>query len=388
MLRIGVMTRPSMLPIVAVMLILCASASAQRPFANPSLKRVDRAISRSAGYLERICSPEGEFIYEVDALSGKESDSYNIVRHAGAMYSLGMLRGVHNNSQVNAALARSATYLRKNYVGPGILPGQLAVWSKPLPLLSTAELGATGLGLVALIEARRASPRSVSLYDLQRLGRFLLFLQREDGSFIHQYRPDTGPRSDWQSLYYPGEAALGLISLYEVDHSHVWLAAAGKALSYLAESRAGSYEVPPDHWALIATAKFLPYCANGEYAPSRGKLLYHAVQITRALLKAQQNRTDDPALDGAFDPNGRIAPTATCIEGLLAALSFLPKDTELRATIEASAARGVEFLLQAQITSGPYAGGMPRAYIYSTPSKIPIRIDYVQHSLSAWIQYQ
>ena len=33
--------------------------------------------------------------------------------------------------------------------------------------------------------------------------------------------------SDSQVLYYPGEATLGLISLYEIDHSKQWLTAAG-----------------------------------------------------------------------------------------------------------------------------------------------------------------
>ena len=38
------------------------------------------------------------------------------------------------------------------------------------------------------------------------------------------------------------------------------------------------------------------------------------------------------------------------------------------------------FLLNAQITTGPYAGGMPAA-VSSDPHALEIRIDYVQHAL-------
>jgi hypothetical protein len=133
----------------------------------------------------------------------------------------------------------------------------------------------------------------------------------------------------------------------------------------------------------------LPYCTHGECSTSRDELLRYAIQICNRLLSAQQNQPDNPALNGAFDQGGRISPAATCIEGLLATLEFLPKeDIDLRARIQTATTRGVVFLLRAQITSDPYVGGMPQAYIFGAPSEIPVRIDYVQHSLSAWIRYK
>jgi hypothetical protein len=50
--------------------------------------------------------------------------------------------------------------------------------------------------------------------------------------------------------------------------------------------------------------------------------------------------------------------------------------------------------LRAQIASGPYAGGMPQTVLGdgSNPQDSgrgsDIRIDYVQHALSAWLRYQ
>ena len=106
--------------------------------------------------------------------------------------------------------------------------------------LRTRVWGLRGSGWSRWLSLTSARPNAVPLAELQGLGRFIVFLQRSDGSFASKYRPAGGPVEDWDSLYYPGEAALGLVSLYEVDHSRQWLIAAGKALSYLARSRVAS----------------------------------------------------------------------------------------------------------------------------------------------------
>ena len=64
----------------------------------------------------------------------------------------------------------------------------------------------------------------------------------------------------------------------------------------------------------------------------------------------------------------------------------------MRASIDA----GVQFLLNAQLRDGPYAGAVPRA-IQRLPSEpatskfnrraTEVRIDYVQHAMSAWMGY-
>jgi hypothetical protein len=297
----------------------------------PSPADVDRAITLAAGYLERACGPDGRFAYSVNINSGQQSDSYNIVRHAGAIYAFATLQHSKPDQHAIDAMVRAASFLRQNYIGPNVHPDQLVVWSKPLPSSSAADLGATGLGLVALTAVEQAKPYSVPLQQLQALGRFLLFLQRSDGGFASKYRAESGPVDNFQSLYYPGEAALGFLDLYEIDHSPVWLTAAARALSYLARSRTTLSDVPPDHWALIATARLLPYFAQSASPASREELIQHAIQICQSLMKNQLRNPGNQALDGSFDPTGRTGPTATRMEGLLAALEFLP-DGSLRTT--------------------------------------------------------
>ncbi len=234
----------------------------------------------------------------------------------------------------------------------------------------------------------RCNSRTFRLEQLQSMGRFLLFLQKDDGSFVHKYRVESGPVQDWDVLYYPGEAALGFVALYEADHSRDWLVAAGKALSFLAKSRARLSTVPADHWALMATAKLLLYCDQISCpGSSREELVNHAIQICNSIVPEQFRGSVAAGINGAFDPTGRTAPTATRLEGLLAASEFL-KPSELRTKVEAIIERAVAFLLRMQITSGLYSGGIPGAFATKSLDSSEIRIDYLQHTLSAWLRYQ
>ena len=258
-------------------------------------EQISHAIGSAADYLEQHCDGGGRFAYLVDTNSGEISPSYNIVRHAGAIYALGMLDAFHSDSSAENALVHAADFMRANYLAPEGRSHALAVWSGPAPANRLAELGAAGLGLVALTSVEQARPNAIPLAELQSLGKFVLFLQKSDGSFYSRYYADNGIDHDWQSLYYPGEAVLGLVSLYELDHSRKWLVAAGKGLAYLAESRAGLQEVPPDHWALIATAKFLRYYEQIECPVSRAELVQHAARICDRFFvsKSRAHRTPD-----------------------------------------------------------------------------------------------
>jgi hypothetical protein len=351
----------------------------------PTREQISQAIALSGGYLERACGPDGKFVYEITTPFGEQTSSYNIVRHAGAMYALALLNRSRPDRKAVDAMVRAANFMRQNYIGQDAHSGQLVVWSEPTGPHSEASLGATGLGLVALTETRKVAPNAIQLQELQALGRFALFLQRDDGSFASKYSTETGP-GDWDSLYYPGETALGFIGLYEADHSRRWLTAAAKALLYLARSRAKLSPVPPDHWVLIAMARLLPYCDKASCPVSRDELLEYARQVCNSIVHDQLRNPVAP-MDGAFDVTGRTGSVATRMEGLLAALEFLPID-EFRARVEAATGRGIAFLLRAQIKSGPYAGGVPSAFLTGAPGTSEIRIDSIQHALSAWVRYQ
>jgi hypothetical protein len=381
-----------------------ASNSAGPTHIDPILLR--NAIHLSAAYLNRNCNDEGRFEYRINIRPDVEpKPKYNILRHAGAIYALAMVAQSYPEEGTLDSIERSVRFLMKESVAPcPRADGLLAVWSyskaagRKAP--DQAKLGGTGLALVALLSVEKIKPGTTSLEDLRKLGRFLLFMQKPDGSFYSKYIPGKGGRDDsWTSLYYPGEAALGLIMLYEQDPSPKWLQAAANAIAYLARIRSGRATAEADHWALLATAKLLPVYNRCKQPLPPEAIQHHAVQICKGILLSKIQFPENTLQYGCLTADGRIASTATRLEGLQAAITFLPEDAViLRKHITSAIHQGIVFLLRSQIRSGKYAGGFTRA-IRPLPSKHPlysesfnkrsseIRIDYVQHALSCMIQY-
>ena len=276
----------------------------------------------------------------------------------------------------------------------------LAVWSDGAithsPGPRQAKLGGSGLGLVALASYEQLEPGSIPLEEFRALGRFIVYLQKPDGNFHSKYIPsEGGPSDQWTSLYYPGEAALGLVMLYELDPDPLWLESASKAIGYLAESRQTQTEVPADHWALLATSRLM--ALQTELPLERLTLINHAIQICGSILQDQVDHSQATECIGGFDPHGRTTPTATRLEGLLAALKCLPENYFAYGRVKASIPPAIQCLLRAQVSAGPQRGAVPRAMrprvgeskaIASFNQRATeVRIDYVQHALSAWIEY-
>lgn len=387
--------------LIVVLLFSCGTKEERVLFSTEELRT---AIENSARYLVRNTREDGMFNYRVNMdprISGTRK--YNILRHAGTIYAMARYYQLHPDEQVRSAMERAGRYLQERAIGP--LPGKedlLAIWSKPevngggSPL--QAKLGGTGLGLVALTGLEKVTPGFTPLDDLRKLGRFIVYMQKEDGSFYSKYVPSRGGRNDdWESLYYPGEATLGLLMLYEMDPSDLWITSAARALGYLAHGRRGESDIPVDHWALLATERMVPLMDEGDLPVTREQLIYHARQICEVILEGQVADTTRPMYRGGFDKDGRTTPTATRLEGLLATLALLHKDRAMRKRIESAVHSGVAFLLRAQISGGEFAGGMPRAIGKLPENKAvmrsfnrraaEVRIDYVQHALCAMMQY-
>lgn len=366
-------------------------------------KELERAIDECAKYLVRMCDAEGKFTYRVNIDPTVEvKPRYNMVRHAGTIYSLVDYYHWKNDQQVLDAVNRALGFMKKKGIGPVPESGGLsAVWSPPELEGRTGEpmqakLGGTALGLVAAIGVEKINPGIISLDELTQMGRFIVFMQKEDGSFYSKYIPYIGGREDsWTSLYYPGEAALALVMLYVRDGSPVWLNAALHAVGYLAKIREPEDQVEADHWVLIATEMLLDHYEKTDKSVSRDLLEKHAFKIVSCIMRNRPYIPDTSPLHGMLISEGRTTPTATRLEGLLAMFDVVNNTPSMEPDKVAEAIRGgIAFLVRSQIREGEFKGGIPRAIrrepdapLYYNDRATEIRIDYVQHTLSAMIRY-
>ncbi|ABW66294.1 hypothetical protein [Desulfosudis oleivorans] len=387
---------------VILLFLLCCVAACNRPDATEKdgHEPVRQAVTMAANHLADQVTKNGQFVYQ-NNLNPKVrvAPGYNILRHAGTIYAMAMYDAAWPDKRVRAAMVKAGRYLQKEAVSP--VPGKKnmsAVWSLPevnktgAPV--QAKLGGTGLGLVALLSIEAVSPGFTPMARLGDLGRFILYMQKPEGNFYSKYIPGSGgPDDSWTSLYYPGEAAFGLVMLYEKDPDPAWLDGAVRALTFLADSRRGAVSVPEDHWALIATERLLALSEPAAVPEGTKDLLTsHAIQIcTRMVDRYENSRKPGRKFASALS----TTQVACTLEGLQAALALLPPDHLLRPRMRTVIEEGITFLIDAQVADGPHRGAIPRMAGGSGapltgaggPKATEIRIDYTQHALSALVRY-
>ncbi len=386
--------------IVLVFLLSGASAARLPPDDTATtVARLSSFVDLGTSYLTRVTHTAtqdpnnvGKFTYiaylnqELPVDFHGPPSEYNLLRHNGAIYSLGLSYHRQPNDEVLESMKRAVDFLKSKAIGPvpdsdaqitdddnvyekqPHIPNLLAAWEtnavtgdddgKP-----TAKLGGAGLALIALVSLNEILPGTTDLDYMRQLGSFIRYMQHDDGSFTCRYKPHKGGKDDsWTSLYYPGEAALGLLYLASVEdndeYRNKWVETATKALLYLETLRRTQKlsHVEPDHWALLATARLLPLLdkTTSDY----WRVYQHGVKVVQSMLSVLtseelvQNR-------GCHTADGRTCPTATRLEGLLAALTFVEKDelfvVDWEPRVELLRDRmlyfiqlGVDFLLQSQ----------------------------------------
>lgn len=353
--------------------LLAAGGAAASPAALREAD-VSVALHAAADSLSARIDAEGRFHYRLSA-DGSALPGYNVVRHAGALWALQDYHRDHPEPALAEALSRASRWLETCCLRPLPRWPFEAVWSGPEGEPEEAKLGAAGLALAAwngLAEQGLAHPAPPRLH---RLAQFIVYLQKPDGHFHSKYR-DGRRRDRWVSLYYPGEAALGLLAQHRREPDPRWRGSAQAALLALARDRLASGQYPADHWALIATAAL----AKIE-APVPDALLDHVDGVLAPLLDAQL-----PA--GDFGHARRSAPSATRLEALAAALQLGDPETAAWQAQWQAFERGTAFLLRLPQTEGPYPGALPRAAADSTDRRRgELRIDDTQHVLSVWLAW-
>src|SRR6185503_6656751 len=245
-----------------------------------------------------------------------------------------------------------------------------------------AKLGANGLALLALVTQAEIDPPSGDRVSAERLANQIVAMQNRDGSF-RSYHPVRGDEPEGSvSLYYPGEAILGLVRLYGLNGDRSLLVAARRGADYLIQSQKKSGSLPPDAWLMQALEALHKTRRDRPYAE-------HAVVLAEAMVADQYTDVDPVGFTGGFRPGvPRSTPAASRAEGMLAAYRLAVSIGDSRASgIAASLKASARFQLTQQF-NGPnsfYLENAERAAggFRASITSMRIRIDFVQHNVSS-----
>lgn len=349
-------------------------------------------IGMSMGYIDRNMLEDGRFEYRknVDPELGYDNTIYNSLRHAGVLYSMYMYEKYGLVNKYKEDRIKSSKYFVKRYIKktPENNYCVISIPEEEQIRIPIAKSGAAGVALCAL--SNLAAEGHIKLEILQGLGDFLLSLQNEDGNIYAYYDLKKHEiNKEAEAIFYPGEAAAGLIYLYEADPQEKWLNGAKKALMYLAKTRKPmELDIPFDHWSVLAIEKL--FKANLVTPEEKATFKAYAEQMAVPTLSKQITNPNNSYF-GAFQDNIMPCSLGTIMEGL-ASIYFCTDNDTLKKVLFKSLNIGCRFLSQVQVKTGVQAGGLPNSANWVragvTPNASVIRIDNVQHVATGWLKYQ
>ena len=354
-----------------------------------------------ARYLVAQIAPSGRYVYERHLASGRASDPsvpgpYSIPRHAGTTYFLAEAYRITGEEFLREPIERAFGHLQELILAGGcVRPG--ADGARMACVIDrgdvTAALGSTALTVVALVEYQRATKDTRYLELARDLTAWILFMQRPDGSFAHQYDVASGVRDEkTQLFYYSGEAALALARMHLVTGDARYADAAERALDWLVDWYdffLGGFLYGEEHWTCIAAEALFP---------ARTKVKYRQFcDGYGAFLRAQQpepgDHPDQDDLAGAYGLTPFVMPyntpagsrTEAMISAYLLGRHQGAPDERIREQILAA----LHYVLRQQIRpesdwNVPLAVG--QGAVPASPIERNVRIDFVQHVCSAMIR--
>ncbi len=355
---------------------------------------LENSILLSMLYLSHNVNENGRFTYRNSTDESKvySDKHYSSLRHAGTLYSMILCENLINNSVLKRKRLFASEYLIKNYV-KRVDDTKYAIVSKPYeesPVL-VATSGGTGLGLIALCGL--VSDGFVRLTTLQKMGNFLVYMLSKKGEFWASYEYGKKSKSNvYYARYYAGQASLGLLHLWEVDKNQKWLKTAKKSLLHQAEKteKIPDVDMKFDHWGVIAIKKLFEIEDNKLKDEERAALLNYVTKNVKGLLCKHIFDKEDGDI-GSFDGVKSLCTTAMFMEGLVASC-YLLEDKKLQKNILKSLKIVSEYLTANQVKVGKMEGGVPTNPNWNTPTAEfvdkEIRIDNIQHALSAWVTYR
>lgn len=370
---------------------------------NFDSNKLRAAIHDNARYLLDIMHQNGRFTYTANLNPDiTVRNDYNITRHAGTLYSLLMYASWSKDESIYSKVYKSLDYVFEEYFCPICPKNEIsAILQEPIHIdhkkKHIVKLGANGLTLVATAILATRYPAMKFRKKITDLYQFIHFMQLQSGQFHAKYDINQQDYVNWESLYYPGEACLGLAFAYNLEQKNEYLTTAINGLRYLAKIRANAQKIPADHWALIATSVlFKILTQKGGHQSDIEVLYHHALQIVSSLIKEHANSSLDDIERKGWNLSYATCQTATRMEGLIAIYPWI-RDKNLQLYLKDTIQVSINFLLNAQVKSGQFHGAIPKLHCHPlghnqmmamAPDATELRIDYNQHVLSAWISYE
>ncbi len=350
-------------------------------------ERGEAVVLAGARYLHSALKPSGKFRYYFNPVMDTDlSWRYNWPRHAGVCYSLALVGRLLERPELVETAGRALEGFTERLIdGPD---GSSCLLAK-----GRCYLGSSALGLLALSEYRLASGDDRFDPVARRLAAFIENMQKSDGLFFHEWYPDKGIERELMKLYASQQAILALAIHARAVGDDGKLDAAERGMDRLAgpywDHFLGSWFFGQEHWTCLAAEELYRVKPKKAYAELCHAIGTHYDNITHR--KDETPFSEDAggmSITHLFTPH--VGGTATAAEAMVSAVRLGREIDRDVAPIEDQLRDTYDYLAKSQISvHDTFWMRSPRKAIggfFDTQSKTRIRIDTVQHAISAVVR--
>jgi hypothetical protein len=342
-------------------------------------------VRTGADYLSRVLSDQGRYVYMYHPVDEHNDGSYGWLRHAGATYALLEAYDEFGTPLYLDKAERALGYLKAHLVDDPARQGKYVLDTNDE---EQQKVGGAGLALLAFAKEAAVTGSRTELETMRALARSIIGQQYPDGHFRANadLADDSGKTRKVEPVYYQGEAALGLLRLYAIDPQPAYLDSARRAADWVVHVRdvdVSEDHQEHDHWVSYVLNDLYRVVHDDAYVE-------HAYKIARAILSKQHRAGDSPAPDwvGTFY-EGQTTPGSTRLEAYAADVAISRFAGRPEAWLVDPAQEVAVSMLGQQF-------GPDNDYWLANPAKAAggvreslfvhdVRIDYVQHAMSAWL---
>lgn len=296
--------------------------------------------------------------YEYYPFEKKHSEDQHSLREMGALWSIAKSANYLKNSELKDLANKGFSYFEKHFVYDE---------ENDFIYVNVTEekikLGYSAFAILSLLEIDHEKKD----YYLEKLANGILYQQQESGEIKTFFYSDRNTGID----YYPGEALIAIMSLYEYDPQDKYLQAVEKAFPYYAQYFRENNNTAFVPWQSRAYYKLYEYTND----PEIGEFIF---EMNDYLLTKH-----DPVNECAdFDFSKGIV-TAVYIEGMNKAYALAKdvNDEQREKCYKNFIKEGIDYILTLQVRDQQEYELAALGGFFGSKTSVSMRVDRNQHAI-------
>jgi len=222
-----------------------------------------KLIKTATNYLLEQIDENGRYEYGKFPHFDKKIAFYNILRHTSSTYSL--LEGLEFLKDEESLLKakKSIDYLIDNYIYIDPNEKEAAYLFDNTNNINEIKLGQNGVFLIMLTKYMELTESDEYMAIARKVANGTYRMIDENGETVHVLNyPDLTVKEENRIIYYDGEAAFGLMRLYQIDPNPKWLDCVETLFSHFIKNDYWQYS---DHWLSYCTYELTKVKPKEEY---------------------------------------------------------------------------------------------------------------------------